>query len=823
MLIHCPSCNTEYDVAPGRYECECGAKFSVATDGSMSVEHPVAQDAISKAQSIELDIDKTIPPRQHGEAGSDIDQTMPGKRERKPDGRFEVGDLILERYKVLSELGQGGMGVVYKCFDEVGGITIALKALPPELSHNTMEMEDVKENFQLVSRLVHQNIAISKNLERDNSTGNYYLIMECVEGEDLRHWIRRKRKEGPLTVKTILPVIRQVAVALDYAHEQKIIHRDIKPGNIMIDAEGHIKVLDFGLAAQIHTSMTRVSMAYHGTSGTAPYMAPEQWRGRAQGAAADQYALAVMTYEMLAGHLPFENSDASVLREAVLNETVEPIQGIPSFVQQALIRSMSKDPVARFNSCSDFATMLGGGVVSEKATTTPVPLQMGKPDQNHSVFCPECKKGNDSDAVFCVFCGARISREKTTSTQVKPLANKIDEEMIMKRIPLLMEQQEWDKARQYCEKLLETDPENSDLYLCLCMIGHRIANEEQLRKGRCYLAKDKNFLVAYKLASPERKQQLDIIQNNYFFNMYLEQCLKHKGVSKISDLSRISSPLIDDQDFQMAKKYAFAEKREMVLQIQYDQAEVMLERVKRKNKIEHLIQSPIPLELDKTFQLALKSASPERQKELLQIQQNQGDYFLKKCLESNHKTSLSELAFCETPLREDQYFMIAILCSTPDRQKELQTIQEDQVEFFLKKCMENNHASNESDLSHCSVPLSCDQHFYLALKYASPEQKRVLEQIRFNQSDYYLKRCMENHHVSEASFLSQAKMNLSKDQDFKMAQKCATPEQAKILDRIWGKHVILRSQAFVVHVVTLLAIVLLCLIAFFILLASCMS
>ena len=303
---------------------------------------------------------RTIAPnRKHESSGAD-DVTMPGKRDRKPDGRFEPGDLIMRRYKVLSELGQGGMGVVYKCFDETAGIEVALKALPPELSHNTLEMEDIKDNFQLVSKLVHQNIAISKNLEKDDSNGNCYLIMECVDGEDLRRWLRRKRQEGSLTFEDIIPIVRQTASALDYAHEMKVIHRDIKPGNIMIDVNGKIKVLDFGLAAQIHTSMTRVSMAYHGTSGTGPYMAPEQWRGRAQGAAADQYALAVMTYEMFAGHLPFESSDPAVLKQAVLDEMPEEISGVSAAVRNAIKRAMSKEPQERFASCSDFVSALEG-------------------------------------------------------------------------------------------------------------------------------------------------------------------------------------------------------------------------------------------------------------------------------------------------------------------------------------------------------------------------------------------------------------------------------------------------------------------------------
>ena len=150
--------------------------------------------------------------------------------------RVKPGDLFLRRYRVLSELGQGGMGVVYRCQDEVGGIEVALKALPPELSQNSGEMEEVRENFRIVEKLYHPGIAAVKTLEKDAHTGDYYLILELAQGVDLRRW--RKQQGGKLSLAQAIPLLRQVALALDFAHSRKIIHRDIKPGNVMVALDG---------------------------------------------------------------------------------------------------------------------------------------------------------------------------------------------------------------------------------------------------------------------------------------------------------------------------------------------------------------------------------------------------------------------------------------------------------------------------------------------------------------------------------------------------------------------------------------------------------
>jgi len=276
--------------------------------------------------------------------------------------RWQAGETILGRYVVEKELGQGGMGVVYACQDKVGGVRVAVKALPPELSHNSVEMEEVRANFELVYGLSHPNIAGVRTLEKD-SRGEYFLVMEVAEGESLRRWMRREgaANGGRIPLLKTLGVLRQVASALDYAHGEKVVHRDVKPGNVMIDKRGKVKVLDFGLAAQIRTSLSRASQAYRGTSGTGPYMAPEQWRGQPQDGSADQYALGVMAYEMLAGRLPFENSELAVLREVVLKEDLPEIPGIPKVTMDALRRAMAKQEELRWGTCSAFVEALGGG------------------------------------------------------------------------------------------------------------------------------------------------------------------------------------------------------------------------------------------------------------------------------------------------------------------------------------------------------------------------------------------------------------------------------------------------------------------------------
>ncbi len=319
-----------------------------------------------------------------------------GGRTTPPHGRFRPGDVLLGRYTVLAVLGEGGMGVVYKCLDTVGGIEVAIKCLPPELSRNESEMEGIRENYAIVSRLHHSAISGLRQLEKDPEFGEYYLVMDLAKGEDLSTILRR-RHGAPMPLDEALAILRPLASALDYAHGERVLHRDVKPANVKVEtlpveasqpsqvqssefkvqSSGEtrqsdelncqtvkpsnrqtgirVQLLDFGLAAEVRSSMSRESLHGHaGSSGTPAYMAPEQWEARRQSAATDQYSLAVMAYQMLSGYLPFDADNMELFKSAVLTRAPDEIEGVPAHVNAALQKALAKNPKERFASCAEF-------------------------------------------------------------------------------------------------------------------------------------------------------------------------------------------------------------------------------------------------------------------------------------------------------------------------------------------------------------------------------------------------------------------------------------------------------------------------------------
>ncbi len=289
----------------------------------------------------------------------------------------------IDQYQLARKLGGGGFGVVYLARDTVSGVDVALKTLHPLLKSNPEEMEALRTKFALVSRLSHPNIAsllvlhpcrdiviTDEDARRELrlSPGDNMMVMRYAPGVTLSKW-RKQFPGGIVPLDLVLEVARQIASALDYAHGERIVHRDIKPSNVVVETTSpqpdskavlglRVRILDFGLAAEIRSSMSRVSTETGDTSGTRPYMAPEQWQGKKQDGRTDQYALACVLYELLSGAPPFsgvfETGDTAIMKDAVVRDLPEDIEGVSAHVNAALQKALAKNPRERFDNCATF-------------------------------------------------------------------------------------------------------------------------------------------------------------------------------------------------------------------------------------------------------------------------------------------------------------------------------------------------------------------------------------------------------------------------------------------------------------------------------------
>ena len=305
--------------------------------------------------------DKTIMPQNISETFRDYALTVAPIGEKKA---ISIGDILCNRYEIRTTLGSGGMGIVYLCYDRVTKLDVALKTIAPELAQNEYAMDDTRENFRRVYSLRHENIAAYNALEHDQNRNAYYVIMEYVDGKNIRKYLQQKKQEGTFE-SALMRLIRQAAQALDYAHRQNIVHRDIKPANIMVDNNNDLKILDFGLAAKIHSTMTMtVTQPKNGGSGnsggTLLYMSPEQLAGKRDKPAMDQYSLAATIYELVSGYPIFSAPNELALYRCIEEQMPEPLEDVSPEFSAAIMKALSKKPEDRFATCSEFADALEG-------------------------------------------------------------------------------------------------------------------------------------------------------------------------------------------------------------------------------------------------------------------------------------------------------------------------------------------------------------------------------------------------------------------------------------------------------------------------------
>jgi TolB-like protein/Tfp pilus assembly protein PilF len=268
-------------------------------------------------------------------------------------------------YRITASVGAGGMGEVYRATDTKLGREIALKVLPPDMARDPERLARFQREARAVAALSHPHVVTIFSVEE--ADGVHFLTMELIQGQSLDHCIT----EGGLPIEQIVEIAGGLAEALAAAHEKGIVHRDLKPANVMVTEEGHVKVLDFGLAKEIPTSgpadATLTWAAYTDVGvvmGTPAYMSPEQISGRALDHRTDIFSLGIILYEMASGRRPFEGTSSAELASAILRDTPRPLNELraelPEGLGRIIHRCLEKNVADRFPSARDLRGRLRG-------------------------------------------------------------------------------------------------------------------------------------------------------------------------------------------------------------------------------------------------------------------------------------------------------------------------------------------------------------------------------------------------------------------------------------------------------------------------------
>ncbi|HDQ72302.1 MAG TPA: FHA domain-containing protein [Chloroflexi bacterium] len=280
------------------------------------------------------------------------------------------------QYEITGVIGEGGMGVVYRARDTKLQRDVALKVLPLDTAH----LADAAQNEELLKRftreanaaagLDHPSIIDIYNLDTKDDV--YYIAMRYVEGRTLSQLMR---EEGPLPLERAAHIVDQLASALDYAHRRQVIHRDVKPANIMVGPDDRVTLMDFGIAkAPSKEKLTRVGQVM----GTIEYMSPEQFQGKPVDARADVYALGIVLYQMLTGEIPF-SSQALLSDPSIFGSPPPPRQHNPRIseaVEQVILRGLSESPGARYQTAVELAAGLRAALGEPEAARAPAPSPM---------------------------------------------------------------------------------------------------------------------------------------------------------------------------------------------------------------------------------------------------------------------------------------------------------------------------------------------------------------------------------------------------------------------------------------------------------------
>lgn len=281
-------------------------------------------------------------------------------------------DIMLNsRYRLLKRVGEGGMAVVYRAYDQALERVVAVKVLRQEYSNDAAFLSRFQKEARAAAQLDHSNIVTVFDVGHDGDS--YYIVMEYVEGRSLKEEIR----DGtPFRVGRAVDIAIQICAAVGYAHQAGLVHCDLKPQNVLVTDDGRVKVTDFGIARALSPEPQSPQDETEAVWGTPQYFSPEQATGQPPTTASDVYSIGVILYEMLAGELPFTAEDAQTLAMKHLTEEPAPLSArnprVPVHVEQIVRRAMAKDPQQRYRTASQLGRVLIACRRQGEAATQPL-------------------------------------------------------------------------------------------------------------------------------------------------------------------------------------------------------------------------------------------------------------------------------------------------------------------------------------------------------------------------------------------------------------------------------------------------------------------
>ncbi|MGD1051786.1 MAG: protein kinase [Solirubrobacteraceae bacterium] len=267
--------------------------------------------------------------------------------------------MVAGRYRIESRLGSGGMSTVHLAFDERLERYVAVKLLAEHLASDPAFVSRFQREALAAARLIHPNIVQVFDSGLDEHRDQHYIVMEYIDGQSCAEILRDR---GWLTVEETLPIVLGACAGLDYAHRKGVVHRDVKPGNLLLGVDRAVKLADFGIAkATEQSSITQIGSVL----GTAAYLAPEQGRGEEAGPPADIYALGVVTYQLLSGRLPFEGASLTELAIKQQREPPARLDELVAAVSPALAAAVDValriDPRLRYPTAAEMGRALDEG------------------------------------------------------------------------------------------------------------------------------------------------------------------------------------------------------------------------------------------------------------------------------------------------------------------------------------------------------------------------------------------------------------------------------------------------------------------------------